>query len=263
MFLYRGSMLVAFLAALLGSIAGPAAATDVAAHRGQAGVHENTLRAVAFADASGAAFVEADVRGTARPGQFVILHDSTLNRTTNCRGQVRDWTAWAISRRCRTDGGRRVPRLSAYLRRVRATDLRLLLELKPGLSRWQVRTVVHSVRKRGVARRTVLRTFSLTILRRVHRTDPTIPVAFMTADAKDPAIHAATTRGASGVHVRTDSLLANPSAVVTWRSQGLRVGAWTPDTAAAWKKLADMRVDVIITNRPRVAVRILHEKSPA
>ena len=250
-------MVIALLAVLLAGIAEPAAATDIAAHRGQAGVHENTLRSVAFAEASGAAFVETDVRGTARPGQFVLLHDATLDRTTNCRGRVANWTARAISRSCRTDGGDRVPRLSAYLRRVRATGLRLLLELKPGLSRRQVRTVVRRVRAYGMARRTVLRTFNLPILRTMHRAAPRIPVAFMTAAAEDPAIHDAITAGASSVHVRTDSLLANPSALDTWRSQGVSAGAWTPDTVAAWKRLADMGVDVIITNRPRAAVRAL------
>jgi glycerophosphoryl diester phosphodiesterase len=62
----------------------------VAHHRG-AGRYapENTLPALEKAIRLGADFVEFDVR-TTRDGMFILLHDGTLNRTTNGRGPVRD-----------------------------------------------------------------------------------------------------------------------------------------------------------------------------
>jgi len=57
-------------------------------HRGAAGeAPENTLVSFERALADGAGFVELDVRGTT-DGEVVIIHDATLERTTNGRGRV-------------------------------------------------------------------------------------------------------------------------------------------------------------------------------
>lgn len=60
----------------------------IVGHRGAMGVApENTLPAFQRALDDGAGFVEMDVRGT-KDGQVVIIHDASLNRTTNGRGPV-------------------------------------------------------------------------------------------------------------------------------------------------------------------------------
>jgi glycerophosphoryl diester phosphodiesterase len=50
---------------------------------------ENTLPAIRIAVALGADFVEIDIR-TTRDGKFVLMHDATVNRTTNGKGRVND-----------------------------------------------------------------------------------------------------------------------------------------------------------------------------
>ena len=63
----------------------------IAYHRGAARyAPENTLPALEKAIRLGADFVEFDLQ-TTRDGGFVLLHDRTLNRTTNGRGPVREW----------------------------------------------------------------------------------------------------------------------------------------------------------------------------
>jgi glycerophosphoryl diester phosphodiesterase len=64
----------------------------IAHHRGASRyAPENTLAALEKAIALGADFVEFDVR-TTRDGHHVLMHDSSLDRTTNGRGAVRDRT---------------------------------------------------------------------------------------------------------------------------------------------------------------------------
>jgi glycerophosphoryl diester phosphodiesterase len=64
----------------------------VTAHRGFSGLYpENTLTAFAQAVETGADIVEFDV-GQSRDGQLVILHDDTLDRTTNGQGRLADHT---------------------------------------------------------------------------------------------------------------------------------------------------------------------------
>lgn len=64
----------------------------VISHRGEHLAHpENTLPAFQAAIAAGADFFELDVRTTA-DGRLVLMHDSTVNRTTNGTGAVHDMT---------------------------------------------------------------------------------------------------------------------------------------------------------------------------
>ncbi|MDY3552274.1 glycerophosphodiester phosphodiesterase family protein [Gemmata sp. JC717] len=64
----------------------------VAHHRGaNRYAPENTLPAIRTAVGLGADFVEVDVR-TTKDGKFVLMHDSTVNRTTNGKGKVADLT---------------------------------------------------------------------------------------------------------------------------------------------------------------------------
>jgi glycerophosphoryl diester phosphodiesterase len=65
------------------------------AHRGASGVApENTLAAFRLGIAAGATHLEMDVHAT-RDGRIVVLHDPTLDRTTDLRGAVKelDWAA--------------------------------------------------------------------------------------------------------------------------------------------------------------------------
>jgi len=69
----------------------------VSHHRGASRyVPENTLEALRKSVALGADFVEFDIR-TTRDGAFVLLHDSSLDRTTSGRGSVRDRTSGEVA----------------------------------------------------------------------------------------------------------------------------------------------------------------------
>ncbi len=64
----------------------------VIAHRAGRGIApENTLAAIRKAIALGVDYVELDIRAT-KDGHLVIMHDGTVDRTTNGKGAVRDLT---------------------------------------------------------------------------------------------------------------------------------------------------------------------------
>nr|MBA3891591.1 hypothetical protein [Gemmatimonadaceae bacterium] len=115
---------------------------SIIAHRGGAGrAPENTIPALAGARALGADAVEFDVR-MSRDGEVVVIHDPTVDRTTDGRGAVLDLSAGALGgldagARFSTDGGRTfpfrgqgigVPRLADVLETLR--DMPLLIEIK-------------------------------------------------------------------------------------------------------------------------------------
>jgi len=65
----------------------------IAGHRGAAGtVPENTLASFRRGLEDGATFIELDVHSS-RDGEIVIIHDETVQRTTDGKGAVRDMDA--------------------------------------------------------------------------------------------------------------------------------------------------------------------------
>ena len=110
----------------------PAAEADplddiVVAHRGGAVTRfgEGTLRSYQDAVTNGAQILEGDIHWTKDSpndsdsvGSILIIHDSTLNRLTNCSGKVSSWLWTSIRDKCRTDVGKqrliRINDLVAY-----------------------------------------------------------------------------------------------------------------------------------------------------
>ncbi|WP_160734753.1 glycerophosphodiester phosphodiesterase family protein [Altericroceibacterium endophyticum] len=104
-------------------LAGPDGSVMVVAHRGcWRGTSENSVDAIEACIAAGVDMVELDVRAT-RDGQLVLLHDTTLDRTTNGSGPL-DQMDWAEVRQLHLREGkggdaaitqRRVPTLAQAL----------------------------------------------------------------------------------------------------------------------------------------------------
>ena len=92
------------------------------AHRGAttSQLAEGTLPAYQYAVKNHADILDADVRWTKdgsdadKLGTMVILHDATLDRITNCAGEVSSWLWSAIRDRCRTDVGGELADLLKY-----------------------------------------------------------------------------------------------------------------------------------------------------
>ena len=101
---------------------------NIIGHRGAAAAEpENTLRGFRRALDAGAAAVELDVQLT-QDGRLAVIHDETVDRTTNGRGRVKDFTMAALQR---LDAGRGepVPALEEVVELVRGRA-QLLVDLK-------------------------------------------------------------------------------------------------------------------------------------
>ena len=141
----RAAVLTAVFLTLL-PVSG-AAAAGVHAHRGgplsngAPAQPENSLEAFRNAQRLGADVIELDAKVT-RDGVPVVMHDVTLDRTTNCSGRVADLSAAEVAG-CRidilgTDGNSvplarskvRVPTLAEVLRWAKKSGASLNLEIK-------------------------------------------------------------------------------------------------------------------------------------
>ncbi|WP_282692554.1 glycerophosphodiester phosphodiesterase family protein [Streptomyces sp. CC208A] len=250
----------ALVAALLVSAPAPAApaptALTVIAHRGaSSAAPENTLVAGEVARRGGAEWIESDVRPS-RDGVPYVMHDATVDRTTDGTGPVRSLTSAQLdaldagSWFAPAYAGARVPTLAAQLADLRVRGGRLLLEVKGWHSRAEVERIVRDVREQRMADRVVVQSFDAASLRQVRELAPELPLALLRDRLDADPVAVARELGLTGYHVSDGALSARPGVVAELRAAGVAVNVWTVDDPARWRVLAGLGVDGVITDRP-------------
>jgi len=135
---------------------------EVVGHRGAAGLEpENTLRSIRKAIDLGVDSVEIDVRVT-RDGYLVVIHDETVDRTTNGHGYVKDLTFNEI-RQPDAGKGEKIPTLEEVLNLTKGKVV-LQIELK---AREATEPTVHLIERNNAERDVIIISFMHDLLRRV------------------------------------------------------------------------------------------------
>lgn len=159
----------------------PARSIVFVAHRGGIvpGYPENTLAAFAQAIEHGAGVIEIDLRAT-RDGEIVVIHDETVNRTTDGRGRVDEMTSAELSA-LDAGNGQRIPTYEEVLEFVAGKDVDLLLDIKqgPGLDK---REVVRVTYEHGAASNVIVGPRSVEDLREFSELDPDLRTLGFIAD---------------------------------------------------------------------------------
>ncbi|MFB8268499.1 glycerophosphodiester phosphodiesterase [Streptomyces sp. NPDC055955] len=209
------------------------------AHRGDPyRVRENTLASLRSALEQGADAVEIDVRLT-RDGVPVLLHDSTLKRLWD---HDRPLSALSYDEvRGVTAGG--VPTLEQALEVL--AERRVMVDL-PDADARTVRTVVGAVRDCGADERAYYCAGAETMLA-VRRADPAAEIALTWTSLAPPRPGVLEAIRPAWLNYRFPLVGRELTAQV--HRQGLLVSAWTPDTKSAMRRLLDLGVDSITTNR--------------
>jgi glycerophosphoryl diester phosphodiesterase len=249
------------------------------AHRGGARIApENTIEAFAAGLAAGADRLEMDVHAT-RDGHVVVLHDPTLDRTTDGTGLVRDITLAELHRldagaRFAGDGGDfpfrgrgvRVPTLSAVLEAFPGVPLNI--EIKQDEP--QIEHAVLEVLDRFDARtRVLLAAEESTIMARIRAAAPDVLTSFSAADVLEfvTAWHGGTLDAyrPPGIALQIppsfgEVQLVTAESVAIAHGMGLEMHVWTIDDPAEMTALLDLGVDAIMTDVPPIAARLLRER---
>jgi glycerophosphoryl diester phosphodiesterase len=227
----------------------------VVAHRGYAAVApENTLAALAAGALAGATWVEFDVRTTA-DGVPVVIHDRTVDRTTDGTGRVADLTLDEVlgldagSWFSPAHAGLRVPQLGQVLDLLLPTDARLLLEIKPPATIEQVKAVVTEVAERGLGERTVVQSFDPQILLLADEVAPELRRALLRNGFDADPVSVAHEVGAAFYNPSVKDVLSAPDTVLRLRDEGVEVMPWTANDPEVWPLLAATGVAGIITDR--------------
>jgi glycerophosphoryl diester phosphodiesterase len=236
----------------------------VIAHRGGALLRpENTLPAFDHAASLGADGFELDVH-LSRDGVPVVIHDSTLERTTGGAGRVADLTADELARIDVGDGAG-VPRLVDVLTRY-ATE-RVIIELKGSRPELATR-VVDEIRRAGAANRVLLGGFSRRALAAARARGPELATGAAREEIR-LAVYGTWVRlpiRSTGYRCfqvpegRGWQRVVTPRFVRAAHAAGLPVYVWTVNDPADMRRLLDWGVDGLITDRPDVALEVVRAR---
>ncbi len=226
----------------------------VIAHAAAAGeAPANTLAGVRASLASAAA-MEIDLHLCA-DGIPVLLHDHTLDRTTNLSGPVAD-VPLADLASADAGEGEPVPSLDQVLDLV-AGRIAVMCELKvapdqPEEGPALLDATLAVIRRHGAESWTALHSFDHDLVERARALAPEIDAAFIVAPMGGAGLKTLCARAAAhGVGaISLFHAVVGPHATDATRDHGLQLWAWTADTPADWTRLADAGVDGIITNQP-------------
>ncbi|MQA89963.1 MAG: sulfatase-like hydrolase/transferase [Gemmatimonas sp.] len=154
------------------------------AHRGGIvpGYPENTLAAFRRSIQLGVGAIEIDLRGT-RDGEIVVLHDETVDRTTDGTGELGQLTAAEV-RRLDAGQGERVPTYEEVLQLVAASKVEVLLDIKqsPELDR---KAVVKATARHAASGRVVVGARSVGDLHIFRRLDPNLRLLGFVPEVSD------------------------------------------------------------------------------
>jgi glycerophosphoryl diester phosphodiesterase len=230
-------------------------ATLVAAHRGglEAGFPENTLPAFQHAQRSGAQLIELDLRATA-DGEIVVLHDRSVNRTTNGLGRVDQMTLAQVQALDAGDN-QRIPTLQQVLAWATPLDVGLLLDVKRARDLPHDK-VVDAVLEVGLQDRVLFGVRSLTDIERF--SDRSGDLRFLGLVRDPQAIDSFVAAGVEGIRLWPQWLSAEPELVTRLQRAGVSIWVTTGEAPAdTLRSFAAMGVQGLITDRPTIALSAL------
>ena len=247
------------------------------AHRGASGVApENTLAAFRAGVEAGADRLELDVHGTA-DGHVIVIHDETVDRTTNGSGLVKSLSLAALEQ---LDAGfhfagpeqdypfrghrERIPTLATVLEALPSIPLNIdVKQEEPSI----LREVLAVLDRYGARGRTLLAAEGDAVMRRIREAAPDVLTGFTALEvmaflqqADEPDYRAP---GAAlqvppsyfGIPIVTAEIVARAHAC------GVEVHVWTINDETEMEALLDLGIDALMSDFPARAWTVLRRRA--
>jgi glycerophosphoryl diester phosphodiesterase len=227
------------------------------AHRGGSlEAPENTLAAFRHAIEVGAKYVELDVQ-MSKDGVLVVIHDDTLDRTTNGTGPVGAYTYDELEK---LDAGSHfasdysnetIPTLRSVLELCAHAGVGVVIEIKsphlyPGMV--EKTAILLADMKEHRTHNYWCISFDHDAIRHLHTLEPSIPVGYLYEPTEQTFVYRDPVVQAYCPYFRT--ALAHPDQVEQARAMGKNVFVYTVDSEEDVRRLVDIGVVGMVTDRP-------------
>ena len=230
--------------------------TNNFAHRGfSARYPENTMLAFQKAIETGCDGIELDIH-VSRDGKIVVIHDETVNRTTNGTGFVKDMD-YAELRALDAGKGEHIPSIEEYFDLVEKYPLLTNIELKNSVFWYEgmEEKIIEMIRKRGMGERIIFSSFNHFSILKCKKLAPEIRCGFLVWSWIIDVGAYTKKHGIEGIHPEYRSLTGE--AVREIQSGGVAINTYTVDDRESMERLIALGVDSIITDDPELLNKVL------
>lgn len=206
---------------------------------------ENTIPAYILSKQKGYNYVECDVSFTA-DGVAVLLHDETIDRTSNGSGNISqltynqvlqyDFGSWFSTKYT----GTRIPTFSEFIKYCKGLGLHPYIELKSngGYTREQIGSIVNEVELCGMKDRVTYISFSSTFLGYVKEYDTQARLGYIANITSSTIAEAVALKtGENEVFMDVNYTYLTDSKISSCAANGLPVEVWTVNQASVIKEL--------------------------
>lgn len=224
------------------------------AHRGASRIApENTLAAFKEAIEIGVDAVELDLQGTA-DGQVVVIHDASLDRTTDQSGQIKETSLETIKQADAGTwfdpkfAGESIPTLAEALVSI-ADNAIALLEIKDVSI---TKSVVRIVQNMDMVEQSVIISFHSSAIQTVRSLEPRLPTGYIIGSKENiEPIQLCQQLGLLGSSLlNVDHRLVTEDFIYEIRRRGITLWCWTVDDIDRMRELQELGIQGITSNRP-------------
>ncbi|MCY7009268.1 glycerophosphodiester phosphodiesterase [Fusobacterium simiae] len=237
------------------------------AHRGFSGKYpENTILAFQKAIEVGADGIELDVQLT-KDGEIVIIHDETIDRTTDGKGYVVDYSYEELSK---FDASyiykekfrfNKIPTLKEYFELVKDLDFITNIELKTGINEYLgiEEKVYKLIKKYKLEKKVIISSFNHFSILRMKKLAPELKCGFLSEDWIIDAGRYTASHKIECFHPRFNNLI--PEVVEELKRNGIEINTWTVNKEEDIRDLINKKVDILIGNYPDLTKKIINQMS--
>ena len=237
-------------------------------HRGFSGKYpQNTIMAFQKAFEEGVDYIELDV-SLSQDDHVVVFHDSEVSNLTDGSGYIKDLTLEQIrgfDSGIKTGDefkGTKIPTLAEVLEAFKNNEAKLCIEIKARENDKEgiEDKVVNLVRQYGYLDRVMFTSYNRQVVKKLAQTFPNIWVGLDPSEEEsethsaDYIVNLCLDSGASILYF--DHALLTQELTDLAHSKGLQVHAWTADSEESIRRLIQMGVEGILTNRPDILNKI-------
>lgn len=221
---------------------------EIIAHRGASGYEpENTLASFQKAISLGVDIIELDVF-VLKTGEVVVLHDETVDRTTDGSGKITDYSFEKL-RKLDAGEGEKVPLLTEVLDLIHKR-IPINIEMKgSGIAAPVAKIIREYVTKKGWSTNLFLVSSSnYAELKRFVQLTSSVRIG--TLFRGQPPYRRVLTRRDYGYSANLSKVFVTPRSVREAHKRGLKVYAYTVNSKREAKRLQSLKVDGIFTDYP-------------
>lgn len=224
----------------------------IVGHRGAMGyAPENTLKAFKIGCQNGADVVECDIH-LSRDKELVVIHDNTLDRTTNGKGWVRNYTLSEL-KQLNIGDGEKIPSLLEIVSLIQKYKKKLIIEVKGeslDIAEETAKKIASFIVEQNICSYVIIHSFWHQVIQLIKQRIPDIQAAVIMMIGLKPqeVLSLIKNAKADGASIAYDYI--SEELVSLMRTNSLFLDAWVLDNKSTFTRMKEMGVNGLITNFP-------------